>query len=152
LNNSKANVAKCTSKQKNYNNVFNDLISFNKVGAGIRRAQRLSMSSNVSRYNKARNIGKHELIQGNISSYNGRVNNNNFGISVWRFNLNKRYRTRKLKNSLLNSKVSLLQNRKSLFEQNVEKRKVGSLMLKNRLNVFNNSRYAMFLTKGSLNK
>jgi hypothetical protein len=92
------------------------------------------------------------LIQGNISSYNGRVNNNNFGISVWRYNLNKRYSNRKLKNSLLNSKVNLLQNRKSLFEQNVEKRKVGSLMLKNRFNVFNNSRYAMFLTKGRLNK
>ena len=152
MNNSKANVAKYTSKRKNYNNAFNELISFNKIGVGIRRSQRLSMSSNVSRYNKAGNIGKHELIQGNISSYNGRVNNNNFGISVWRYNLNKRYSNRKLKNSLLNSKVNLLQNRKSLFEQNVEKRKVGSLMLKNRFNVFNNSRYAMFLTKGRLNK
>lgn len=139
-------------KQNDYNNAFNSLISFNKIGSGIRRSQRLSMSANVGRYNKLQVIGKQELINGNISSYSNRVNNNNFGIQVLRYSLSKRYRNRKIKNSLLNSTVNLLQNRKSLFEQNIEKRKVGSLMSKNRVNVFNNSRYAMFLTKGRLNK
>lgn len=140
------------AKQNDYNNAFNSLISFNKIGPGIRRSQRLSMSANVGRYNKLQGIGKQELINGNISSYSNRVNNNNFGIQVLRYSLSKRYRNRKIKNSLLNSTVNLLQNRKSLFEQNIEKRKVGSLMSKNRVNVFNNSRYAMFLTKGRLNK
>lgn len=142
-------------KRDHYNHVFSSLVGVNKVGAGIRRNQRISRRANVARYNKLnrnRNIGKNEIMSNSVSSFNARENNNEFGVSVMRYSINKRYRNRKLNNYLLNSSISSAQNYTSLFERNISTRKVGSLLSKQRLNVFNDSRYAMFLTKGRFNK
>ena len=148
-------MVKYATKRAHYNHVFSSLVGVNKVGAGIRRNQRVSRRANVARYNKLnnnRNIGKNEIVSNSVSSVNTRENNDEFGVSVVRYGINKRYSNRKLNNSLLNSSINAAQNQASLFEQNLSKRKVGSLLSKQRLNVFNDSRYAMFLTKGKFQK